>query len=190
MRHDILRGVVGAAVTAAALLATAPSAGAAPALHPTPGGEVSVGEVITIALDGLPANLPNVAIGQCKPAIAAASDCQLDRSLLGNADAQGVWQPGQRGRTIVLTASVGGVDCTSAPGACTLAVTSLTNPTAILTSVPLTFGTAPTAKPAAQQSDSRDSHVGEIIAGVVVVILLAAALTYLLLRQRKSSTSR
>ncbi|MVU78115.1 hypothetical protein GPX89_12775 [Nocardia sp. ET3-3] len=184
MRRDILRGVAGAAVTAAALLATAPSATAAPALHPTPAGEVSVGEVITIALDGLPANLPSVAIGQCKPAVTSPSDCQLDRSLLGNADAQGVWQPGQRGRTIVLTASVGGIDCTSAPGACTLAVTSLTNPTAIITSVPLTFGGAPTTQPAAQQSNSSDSHLAEIVTGVVVVVLLAAALAYLLLRVR------
>ncbi|MEC3957750.1 hypothetical protein VMT65_32275 [Nocardia sp. CDC153] len=184
MRRDILRGVAGAAVAAAALLAAAPAASAAPTLHPTPGGAVSVGEVITIALDGLPANLPNVAIGQCKPTVTSPSDCQLDRSLLGNADAQGVWQPGQRGRTIVLTASVGGVDCASAPGACTLAVTSLTNPTNILTSIPLTFGSATTTKPAAQQTDSSDSHLAVIVTGIVVVVLLAAALTYLLLRAR------
>ncbi|WP_405495730.1 neocarzinostatin apoprotein domain-containing protein [Nocardia sp. NBC_00511] len=179
MMRNLFRGIAGAAVTAAALLATAPSAAAEPALHPSPAGDVTVGQTITISLDGLPPNLPTVAVGQCKPAVVAPTDCNLSGSLLGTADAQGVWQPGQRGRTIVLTASVGSLDCTAAPGACTLAVTSLTDPSHILTSVPLVFGhpdaTKSTQAPAAAAKSSSDNGTVYLIVGAVVVVVLVVA---------------
>ncbi|AYF77002.1 hypothetical protein D7D52_27940 [Nocardia yunnanensis] len=184
MRRNIFRGVAGAAVTAAALLAFAPPATAAPVLHPTPAGDVTVGEIITVALDGLPANMPTVAIGQCKAQIALPTDCNLSASLLGSADAAGVWKPGERGNTILLTASIGGVDCTTAPGACALAVTSLTNPNAILASVPLTFTTPKPSKTAAPDSDTHSSHTtAYVVGGSIVIVVLALALAVALFRR-------
>ncbi|WP_036510458.1 neocarzinostatin apoprotein domain-containing protein [Nocardia aobensis] len=190
MRRSIFRSAVGAAVTAVALLVTAPLAAAAPTLHPTPTGDVTVGEVVTVAVDGLPSNLAQVAVGQCKPQVVAPTDCNLGASLLGSADAQGAWQPGMRGNTITLTASVGAVDCTSAPGACTLAVTSLTDPGNILASVPLTFTHAPAVattapKAAAADSDSSDSHTTAIVVAIVVVVVVVLAVAGLLVRRRR-----
>ncbi|WP_405138274.1 neocarzinostatin apoprotein domain-containing protein [Nocardia sp. NBC_01388] len=190
MRSNIFRGVAGAAVTAAALLATSAPAIASPVLHPTPSGDVTVGQPITVALDGLPPNLPTVAIGQCKPQITSPADCNLGGSLLGVADAQGVWKPGDRGAVVTLVASVGGIDCTAAPGACTLAVTSLTNATDILAAIPLTF-TAPggptgtssaTAEPA--DSSSSSSTVSVVIIAIAVVVVLAAIVVVVLRRRR------
>jgi hypothetical protein len=192
MRRNIFRSAVGAAATAVALLATAPLAAAGPTLHPSPIGDVTVGEVVTVAVDGLPPNLAQVAVGQCKPQVVAPTDCNLGASLLGSADAQGAWQPGMRGTTITLTASVGPVDCTAAPGACTLAVTSLTDPGHILASVPLTFGHAPavaatTPKAAAADSDSSDSQTTAIVVAVVVIVIVVLAVAALLVRRRRRS---
>ncbi|WP_327146172.1 neocarzinostatin apoprotein domain-containing protein [Nocardia sp. NBC_01327] len=188
MRSNIFRGVAGAAVTAAALLATSAPAGAAPVLHPTPTGDVTVGQSITVALDGLPPNLPTVAIGQCKPQITSPADCNLGGSLLGGADAQGIWKPGARGAVVTLVASVGGIDCTSAPGACTLAVTSLTNPADILASVPLTFtkpGASHENAGATADSSSSDSTVVGVIIAIVVVVVLSVILAAVVLRRRR-----
>ncbi|WP_067568523.1 neocarzinostatin apoprotein domain-containing protein [Nocardia acidivorans] len=187
MRSNIFRGVAGAAALTAALLATSPSAAAAPALHPTPAGEVTVGQTVTVALDGLPANLPTVAIGQCKPTITTPADCNLSGSLLGTADAAGVWQPGDRGTVLTIVSKVGDVDCTAAPGACTLAVTSLTNPSAILAAIPLTFArpkATATVENTTAASDSDDSNTGTIvIISVVIVVLLGIGVAVLLRRR-------
>ncbi|WP_330180388.1 neocarzinostatin apoprotein domain-containing protein [Nocardia sp. NBC_01503] len=187
MRSNIFRGVAGAAVLTAALLATSPSAAAAPVLHPTPSGAVTDGQTVTVALDGLPANLPTVAIGQCKPTITTPADCNLGGSLLGTADAAGTWQPGDRGSVITIVSKIGDVDCTAAPGACTLAVTSLTNPSAILAAVPLTFATpkaTTTVETTTAVSDSDDSNTVPILVVVGVIVVLLAIAVAVLLRRR------
>ncbi len=181
---------------AAILIMVAPNAFAAPQLRPSQTDNVTVGQQITVALDGLPPDMPQVAVGQCKPQIVAPSDCNLTGSLLGNADARGVWQPMAAGATVTLVAAVGGVDCTAAPGACTLAVTSLMNPSQILASVPLTFGSAATtvAKPTGSAADSAaessksdsGSNVLPIVVGVVIAALVViVAIAGVILRRRR-----
>ncbi|RDI60576.1 neocarzinostatin apoprotein domain-containing protein [Nocardia pseudobrasiliensis] len=180
---------------AAILVVVAPNALAAPQLRPSQTDNVTVGQQITVALDGLPPNMPQVAVGQCKPQIVAPSDCNLTGSLLGNADARGAWQPMTAGATVTLVATVGGVDCTAAPGACALAVTSLMNPSQILASVPLTFGPAATtaAKPigneahSAAESSKSDSgsNAWPIVVGVAIAALVViVAIGGLILRRR------
>ncbi|GAB4586541.1 neocarzinostatin apoprotein domain-containing protein [Nocardia sp. IFM 10818] len=170
---------------AAALLAGSPAALAAPELQVNPVSGVQAGQTVTVTLTGLPPNLPTVAVGQCTPQITLPTDCHLGGSLMGSADAQGAWQPGDGGRDLVLVGAVGGTDCTAAPGACTIAVTSLTDPSRILASVPLRFGAQETPKPtapveitAAADSDE-DSNTGLLIgigAAVVAVAVVAAGL--------------
>ncbi len=191
MGNNIFRVAAAAAATALALLATAPLVTAAPALHPAPAGDVAVGSTVSVSVDGLPPNLASVAVGQCKPQVVAPTDCNLGGSLLGAADAQGVWQPGAKGATVTLVGSVGGVDCTAAAGACTLAVTSLTNPGNILTSVPLTFAhaapaVATTPKAAVAENDSSSFPTALVVVIVVIVVLVVLALIVLLRRRGRA----
>ncbi|MFD6159838.1 neocarzinostatin apoprotein domain-containing protein [Nocardia sp. NPDC060256] len=173
------------------LLGAAPAASAAPALQVSQSTGLTVGQTITVTLTGLPANMPAVAIGQCKPQITGPADCNLPGSMLGAADGAGSWQPNGDKRAITLVADVGGSDCTAAPGACTISVTSLTNATEIIASVPLTFGPAATTpKPAAAASNSADTADSDnnntfaiVGIGVVAVGLVAAAL-FVALRRR------
>ncbi|WP_109526144.1 MULTISPECIES: neocarzinostatin apoprotein domain-containing protein [Nocardia] len=176
---------VGAAVLlGAGLLATSPVAAADPALQVESPTGVAVGRSVTVTLDGLPANLPMVAVGQCKPLVKAPTDCNLPTALMGSADAAGVWKSNGGSTSITLAADVGGVDCTSAAGACAIAVTSLTDPTAILAAVPLTFGSpepAPVTEAAPAAED--DSDYTMVIVGVVTVAVLAG-LVLLAVRRR------
>jgi hypothetical protein len=121
-----------------------------------------------------------VTVGQCKAQITGPTDCNLPTALLGTADGTGRWQPNEGKNSISLSAEIGGADCAAAPGTCTLAVTSLTDPTAILTSVPLTFGApapAPVAAPAAESTaaDESGDNSAMITGGVAIVVLVALA---------------
>ncbi|WP_327146171.1 neocarzinostatin apoprotein domain-containing protein [Nocardia sp. NBC_01327] len=123
-------------------LATVALIGGAPAqaasVQLSRSGGVGAGQSITVSVSGLAPGLASVAVGQCKSQISGPNDCNLGGSILGNADGSGTWQADSH--SITLVGSIGGVDCTSAPGACTISVTSLTDPTNILASIPLTFG--------------------------------------------------
>ncbi|WP_194818179.1 neocarzinostatin apoprotein domain-containing protein [Nocardia sp. XZ_19_385] len=193
MKHNAFRLAVLAAAACGGLLAAAPAALAAPTLQLDASTGVAAGQTITVNLEGLDANLAGVAVGQCKPQVVAPTDCNLSGSLMGAADAQGVWQPRAGGRTLTLVGAVGGTDCTTAPGACAISVTSLTNPSQILASVPLTFGAKTAAQPTpaaaapAAESDNDDSNTGMIvgITGAVVVIVAIAALV---LMRRRATT--
>lgn len=120
-------------------LAAVAAFGAAPAEAATiavsQSGGVAIGQSVSVSVSGLAPNLASVAVGQCKARIAGPSDCNLQGSLLGKADAQGNFRAG----SITLVGSIGGVNCVAQPGACTISVTSLTDPHNILASVPLTF---------------------------------------------------
>ncbi|WP_067701440.1 neocarzinostatin apoprotein domain-containing protein [Nocardia jejuensis] len=139
MKNIILRAGVLAAAVAGGLLATSgpATAGAFLSLSQTDG--VSAGQSVSVSLGGLPADLASVAVGQCKAQVSGPADCNLVGTLMGHADGDGNWQS-NGGYSITLVGSIGGVDCASGPGACTIAVTSLTNPSAIITSAPLSFG--------------------------------------------------
>ncbi|WP_216908716.1 neocarzinostatin apoprotein domain-containing protein [Nocardia noduli] len=169
----------------AGLLATSPVAAADPALQVESHTGVAVGQSVTVRLEGLPANLPMVAVGQCKPLVKGPTDCNLPTALMGSADAAGVWKSQGGSTSITLAADVGGVDCTSAAGACAIAVTSLTDPTAILAAVPLTFGSpepAPVTR-AAPAAAEDDSDYTMVIVGAVTVAVLAG-LVLLAVRRR------
>ncbi|NNH68469.1 hypothetical protein HLB23_00975 [Nocardia uniformis] len=188
MRRTGIRLALLVGTVVGALIVGAPAAHAAPTLEVSESSGLSVGQTVTVTLDGLPPNLPTVAVGQCKPEIIVPTDCDLAGSRMGKADEQGVWEPNDGTRTITLVASIGGVDCASAPGACTVAVTSLTDPSNILASVPLEFGAKETATPTAEAGDSEDgdSSTGVLIgvgAAVVIVVLAGVALV---LRRRSS----
>ncbi|GAB2680355.1 neocarzinostatin apoprotein domain-containing protein [Nocardia goodfellowii] len=191
MKHNAFRLAV---LTAAAtgLLAAAPTASAAPTLQLDTSTGVAAGQTITVELSGLDANLAGVAVGQCKPQVVAPTDCHLTGSLMGSADAQGVWQPRNGARTLTLVAAVGGTDCAAAPGACAISVTSLTNPSQILASVPLTFAAktavqpTPAASPAAE-SESDDSNTRMIVGIAAAVLVVAAIAAFFLLRRRGST---
>lgn len=131
-------GILGAAA-AATILGAAPAT-AAPAMQISQSSGVAAGQVISVSLDGLGADLGSVAVGQCKAQVAGPADCNLPGALLGKADAQGIWRSNGGSSAITLVGSIGGVDCTAASGACIIAVTSLTNPTNILLATPLAFG--------------------------------------------------
>ncbi|MGV9678712.1 neocarzinostatin apoprotein domain-containing protein [Nocardia sp. NPDC003482] len=137
IRTTIRSGIFAAAAVTAAVTAAPAHAYADLSLSASDG--VSAGQTIGVSLSGLDANLDSVAVGQCKAQVSGPADCNLAGSLLGKADADGVWQP-RGGSAVTLVGSIGGVDCAAAPGACVIAVTSLTDPGNILTSVPLTFG--------------------------------------------------
>ena len=122
-----------AGLAAVALFGAAPAEAATIAVSQS--GGVAVGQRVSVSISGLAPNLASVAVGQCKARISGPSDCNLPGSLLGKADAQGNWRAG----SITLVASVGGVNCVASPGACTIAVTSLTDPHNILAAVPLSF---------------------------------------------------
>ncbi|WP_216893101.1 neocarzinostatin apoprotein domain-containing protein [Nocardia alni] len=123
---------------AAAVLGAAPSAAAATvSVSQTTG--LHAGQTISVALSGLPANLAQVAVGQCLAKVAGPNDCNLSGSLLGHADGRGIWQP-NRGSAIALVGSIGGTNCAAAPGTCIIGVTSLTDPAHILSATPLSFG--------------------------------------------------
>ncbi|MQY20897.1 neocarzinostatin apoprotein domain-containing protein [Nocardia macrotermitis] len=132
-RTRTLMSATVAGLAVVALFGAAPAEAATLAVSQS--GGVAVGQSISVSVSGLAPNLSSVAIGQCKSRIAGPSDCNLQGSLLGKADAQGSWHAG----SITLVGAVGGVNCASQPGACTIAVTSLTDPHNILASVPLTF---------------------------------------------------
>ncbi|MEC3957749.1 neocarzinostatin apoprotein domain-containing protein [Nocardia sp. CDC153] len=134
-RYGTRLGAVLTGLTAIALFGGATIAQAA-SVDVSQAWGVSAGQTISVSVSGLAPNLASVAVGQCTAQISGPSDCNLGGSLLGTADVQGNWSGG----SITLVASVGGVDCTAAAGACTIAVTSLTDPTNILASVPLSFG--------------------------------------------------
>ncbi|MEU7143262.1 neocarzinostatin apoprotein domain-containing protein [Nocardia sp. NPDC046473] len=178
-----------AALTMVGLLGGAPAALAAPALHASQTTGLTVGQMITVTLDGLPANMAAVAVGQCKPRIMGPGDCNLPGSMLGAADGQGTWQPSGDKRAITLVADIGGTDCTAAPGACTISVTSLTNASEIIASVPLTFGPAAAApKPSAAASKTADTDSGSNTAvvvwiGIGVVVILAAVVLIVVRRR-------
>lgn len=127
------------AVTAAGVLSQCVPASASAALQLSQSSGVRVGQTISVSLAGLPPNLGEVAIGQCRPTVSTTSDCNLPGSLLGSANAQGTWQAGANGRSITLVHTIGGTDCTAAAGACVIGVTSLINPTNMITTAPLTF---------------------------------------------------
>ncbi|MFI1236704.1 neocarzinostatin apoprotein domain-containing protein [Nocardia salmonicida] len=172
-------GILGAVAVAAIWSAT--PAAAAPTLQVSQSTGLAAGQTVTVTLDGLPANMPAVAVGQCKPQITGPADCHLAGSMLGAADGQGRWQPNPGKGGIALVATVGTTDCAAAPGACTISVTSLTNATEILASVPLTFGPAAetpvTATDAAESEDagSNSTMMIGIAAGVVVIAVVAVA---------------
>lgn len=129
--------LAGAALAALASIAMFGSATAhAASVQVSQSGGVRVGQSINVSISGLAPNLAQVAVGQCKAQISSPSDCNLGGSLLGTADGQGNWNAG----SVTLVGNVGGVDCTASAGACTIAVTSLTDPNNILASVPLNFG--------------------------------------------------
>ncbi|WP_167768715.1 neocarzinostatin apoprotein domain-containing protein [Nocardia sp. CS682] len=181
-----------AALTTVGLLGGVPTALAAPALQVSQSTGLAVGQTVTVTLDGLPANMAAVAVGQCKPRIAGPGDCNLTGSMMGAADGQGSWQPTGDKRAITLVGAVGGTDCTAAPGACTISVTSLTNATEIIASVPLTFGPpAETPKPTAADSDSAESDDSDsntpVMAGIgIAAAVLIAAAVVLVARRRRN----
>ncbi|MFF2555302.1 neocarzinostatin apoprotein domain-containing protein [Nocardia sp. NPDC058058] len=190
------RSALGAVASAAVLLfAGSPAATADPALTLSASSGLAAGQVITVSLVGLPPNLPTVAVGQCKPAVVSPADCNLGGSLMGRADAQGEWQPNGGNRSITLLAAIGGTDCAATSGACTVAVTSLTDPTHILASVPLTFGAertqAPTATTTAASKDSDDDggNTGVVIGIAAGVVVVLAAVGFVVAR-RRGGTSR
>ncbi|MBF6147592.1 MULTISPECIES: neocarzinostatin apoprotein domain-containing protein [Nocardia] len=129
-----LVSAVFAGLAAVAMFGGAPAQAATIAVSQS--GGVAVGQSISVSVSGLAPDLASVAVGQCTANISGPSDCNLAGSLLGTADGQGNWEAG----SIALVGSVGGVDCTAEAGACTIAVTSLTDPTNILASIPLSFG--------------------------------------------------
>ncbi|MFC9437072.1 neocarzinostatin apoprotein domain-containing protein [Nocardia sp. NPDC057030] len=186
-RPGILAGL---SVAAIAIVGGAPAALAAPALQVSQSTGVAAGQAITVTLDGLPANMPAVAVGQCKPQITGPGDCNLPGSMLGAADGQGRWQPNGDKRSIALVAAVGGTDCTAAPGACTISVTSLTNATEIIASVPLTFGpAAEPPKPAAAQpdaaaADDSDDNTAVLVGASVGAVVIVAAAVFFVARRR------
>ncbi|WP_067701437.1 neocarzinostatin apoprotein domain-containing protein [Nocardia jejuensis] len=187
------RAAIISALASLALLGGGPVASAAPALVLSPSSGLTAGQTVTVTLDGLTANMPTVAVGQCKPQIVQPTDCNLTGSLMGQADAQGVWQPAGGNHTLALVSSIGGTDCTSAPGACTISVTSLTDPSNILTSVPLTFGAAKTPETTvvagdSATSDSDDSNTGLIVGIAVAVVVVVLAVTVVAVRRRGSGT--
>ncbi|MFE9581525.1 neocarzinostatin apoprotein domain-containing protein [Nocardia sp. NPDC006044] len=184
----------GLSVVAIAVVGGAPAALAAPALQVSQSTGLAAGQTITVTLDGLPANMPAVAVGQCKPQITGPGDCNLPGSMLGAADGQGTWQPSGDKRSIALVAAVGGTDCTAAPGACTISVTSLTNATEIIASVPLTFGpAAESPKPAAAQNnavdadDSDDNTAAVIGVSAAAVVIIAAAAFFVARRRSRNN---
>lgn len=167
-----------AAVTV--LFAASPAQAAAPSLKLSATSGVKVGQTITVtSLTGLAANLPSVAIGQCKPNVTGTSDCNLTGSLLGQADASGKWTPGAKGSTITLVKSIGGVDCTAKSGACIIGVTSLVNPTNVLARVPLTFssgGSSATPAPTSSSSPGTSLPMTGSPDGIPTFALAASAL--------------
>ncbi|MFI6999239.1 neocarzinostatin apoprotein domain-containing protein [Nocardia sp. NPDC050175] len=183
-----------ATFTTIAVIGGTPAALAAPALQVSQSTGLTAGQTITVTLDGLPANMAAVAVGQCKPQITSPGDCNLPGSMLGTADGQGKWQPNGDKRSIALVANVGGTDCTAAPGACTISVTSLTNATEIIASVPLTFGPAaepskPAAAPnnAVDADDSDDNTAVVVGLGVAAVVIIAAAVFFVARRRSRNN---
>ncbi|GAB2839107.1 neocarzinostatin apoprotein domain-containing protein [Actinocorallia aurea] len=132
-----------AALTGAAVLLFAPSASAAAAqLSISKTSGLAAGDVVTVnSLTGLTPNLASVAVGQCLTAVKGPNDCNLTGSLLGKADASGKWVPPAKGNKITIVKTVGGKDCTVA-GTCIIGVTSLMNPSNIITKVAITFGSS------------------------------------------------
>lgn len=190
LRGNSIRAVaIGAAATVAVLMGS-PASHAAPTLTLSESSGVSAGQTVTITLTGLPPNLPTVAVGQCKPQITLPTDCNLSGSRMGKADEQGVWQPTDGNSALTLAASIGGVDCATTPGACTIAVTSLTNPSNVLASVPLTFGAKEAPKPTAVEANSTESDDGDNTAMMIGIgaaaVLALAAVALLVWRGRRA----
>ncbi|GAA3203304.1 neocarzinostatin apoprotein domain-containing protein [Actinocorallia longicatena] len=151
-----------AAIALAGALAFSSAAHAAPKLSLSKTTGLKVGDVISVtSLTGLAPNLLSVAVGQCKPKVTGTSDCNISGSLLGTGDASGKWKPGAKGTKITLVKEIGGTDCTAKAGACVIGVTSLTDPSNVLTMVPLTFssssGTTPTTSSSASPGTSPSS---------------------------------
>lgn len=188
--RDCFRAAALGAAAVVTVLAGSPTATAEATLQVSESSGLSAGQTITVTLAGLPPNLPTVAVGQCKPQITLPTDCNLSGSRMGKSDAQGVWQPNNGDTTIVLVDSVGGTNCLSAPGACTVAVTSLTDASNILASVPLTFGPKETTKPPAGQNDSQasdtsdDSNTAVVVGIVAAVVVIAIVAAVIVLRRR------
>ncbi|MEU8900323.1 neocarzinostatin apoprotein domain-containing protein [Nocardia sp. NPDC048505] len=192
MHQFAMRSALGVSAVCA-LLASAPTAAAAPALTLNQNTGLAAGQQVTVTLDGLDAGMAGVAVGQCKPQVITPADCNLPGALMGAADAQGVWQPSSGNRAVTLVAKVGGTDCTAAPGACTISVTSLTNPSQILASAPLTFAApapattaAAPATTAAQPVDDDDDNSTPMILGIAAVVVVVVVAAALLLRRRRS----
>lgn len=193
MRSVISRPGRAGAVMALAVgaLALAPVANAEPTLQIDPKA-VRAGDSVTVSLAGLPPNLPMVTVGQCKAQVVAPTDCSLPTALMGAADATGVWQAEEGKDAITLAPEIGGVDCASAAGACTLAVTSLTNPSSIITSLPLDFGAAeekPVPAPEAAAAEEDDSSNTSWFVGATVAIVVLAGAGGAAFRRRRSGTS-
>ncbi|MFD8098836.1 neocarzinostatin apoprotein domain-containing protein [Nocardia fluminea] len=186
VRGTSARTSAGLLAAAALLMVAAPAANAEPSVRPSASTGLAAGESITVELDGLPPNLANVAVGQCKPTIVAPTDCNLAGSLLGTVDDKGVWQPNGGKRTLVLVAALGATDCTTAAGACTISVTSLMNPSQILASAPLRFGAEPTPAPTtvAAPADGDDSNTALIAGAIITVVIVAGLVIVALLRRR------
>lgn len=140
MRHLRSRAGTLIAMAGAGVLALSDPAQAAVTLKMSKTTGLKVGDKIEIVtLTGLKPNLASVAVGQCKPRVAGPTDCNTSGSLLGTADAAGKWKPGAKGSTITVVAKIGSTDCTAKAGACIIGVTSLTDPSNVLATVPLTF---------------------------------------------------
>ncbi|WP_067720881.1 neocarzinostatin apoprotein domain-containing protein [Nocardia yamanashiensis] len=192
MNRSVTRCALLLTAAASGLLLSAPAAQADATLRVSETSGLAAGHTVTVNLDGLPANLATVAVGQCKPQIVQPTDCNLTGSLMGRADEQGVWQPNGGNRTLTLVAAINGTDCATSAGACTVSVTSLTDPSHILASVPLTFGakqTPPTSSPAAAaSSDSDDDNTGVAVGVGAAVVAVAAAVGVVLFRRRGAGT--
>ncbi|MFI6043810.1 neocarzinostatin apoprotein domain-containing protein [Nocardia sp. NPDC051321] len=190
MRYSVFRLAIAAVAVLAGALGAASPAAAEAALQVSQSAGLRDGQTVTVTLTGLPANLTSVAVAQCKSTVTSPMDCNLPGALMGNADANGVWQPNGDKRSIAVLSSIGVTDCMAAAGACAISVTSLSNPAAIIASTPLTFG-GPAEQPkpdaAAQSSTVEDDadHTPLIVGGIVAVLVIAvAAGAAVLLRRR------
>ncbi|WP_157978550.1 MULTISPECIES: neocarzinostatin apoprotein domain-containing protein [Nocardia] len=128
-----------AALTCAAAFGATGVATASPYLSVSQTAGVSPGQAVYVSLSGIEGIQGSVAIGQCKAQVSGPADCNLPGTLLGKADDAGNWTSNS-GTAITLAASIGGVDCTAFEGACIVAVTALNNPSAMMATVPLSFG--------------------------------------------------
>ncbi|MFD7131957.1 neocarzinostatin apoprotein domain-containing protein [Streptomyces sp. NPDC059894] len=130
MRSVLLRttAVAGAGTTvlAGALLAAGP-AQAAGVLTVSKSTGLAVGDTVTVSAKGLSKNQSFAPLGLCKPDPSGPTDCDTsaDAAYIGKTDADGVWHSSSTDATsvkVTIKAQAGGASCTSAAGACVIAV--------------------------------------------------------------------